>query len=198
MKTLITLILSLVATTAMAQATKKAPAKKAAPAAQTVPADAPSQPYQPAQGTRAGNNKFARNYGLAGCGLGSVIIDKRGAQIFASTTNGTFSNQMTGISAGSLNCIDSASSEVAGRMDQFILVNKDQLQGDIAKGSGETIEVLADVMGCQGNKAAVGAALKNNYNTIFDSNVPANEITDSIISTIKVDGNLSSQCKKLS
>lgn len=194
MKSLITVILSLLATTVMAQTTKKVPAKKSTPAVQTVPAAAPSQPAQ----NHAMGTKFARNYGLAGCGLGSVWIDKHGSQVTAATTNNSSANQMFGISSGSLNCIDSSSAEVAGRMDQFIRVNKDQLQGDIAKGSGETIEALAEVMGCTGDKSAVGTALKKNYNSIFESNVPANEITDSIITTIKVDGNLSSQCKKLS
>lgn len=140
---------------------------------------------------------FTRQYGMAGCGLGSVVIGKQGGQVFAATTNGTFSNQWFGISAGTLNCVDSASSEVAGRMDQFILVNRAQVQGDVARGTGETIGALATFMGCDSASQNVGHALKQNYKAIFSENAHPNEITDSIISVIKEDPSLSAQCQQL-
>lgn len=171
MKLFITAIITLVTAVAVAQA----PKKKA-----------------------AATKSFARNYGIAGCGLGSMAMGKQGAQVFAATTNGTSWNQMFGISSGTLNCLDSASNEVASRMDQFIMVNKDQLQADIAKGNGETIAVISDVMGCKADNKVLGQALKNNYSTIFQTGLPANEITDRVITTIQVDENLSAQCKTLS
>ncbi len=137
---------------------------------------------------------FTREYGLAGCGLGSVLMGKRGAQIFASTTNGTLSSQWFGISAGTLNCVDSASAEVAGRMDQFILVNRSQVQGDIARGQGETISALGTYMGCSTN---IGPALKASYSNIFNGEVKANEITDSIISVILANPELAQSCNTL-
>ena len=70
------------------------------------------------------SKKFARNYGMAGCGLGSMIIGKEGGQIFAATTNGTAYNQTFGISAGTSNCDDSAAAEVADRMDKFVVANE--------------------------------------------------------------------------
>ena len=137
---------------------------------------------------------FTREYGLAGCGLGSVLMGKRGAQIFASTTNETLSNQLFGITAGTLNCLDSASSEVAGRMDQFILVNRTQVQGDIARGQGETISALGTYMGCSSN---IGPALKASYSNIFNGEVKANEITDSIITVILANPELAKSCNTL-
>ena len=100
-----------------------------------------------------------RNYGVAGCGLGSVLMGKHGGQVSAATTNNTSSNQMIGITAGTLNCIDSASSEVASRMDHFILVNRSQIQGDIARGSGETILALSSYMGCESASAEIARAV---------------------------------------
>lgn len=137
---------------------------------------------------------FTREYGLAGCGLGSVLMGKRGAQIFAGTTNNTFGNQTFGITMGTLNCVDSASAEVAGRMDQFILVNRSQVQGDIARGQGETISALGTYMGCSSN---IGPALKASYSNIFNGDVKANEITDSVISVIMANPELAKSCNTL-
>lgn len=141
---------------------------------------------------------FSRQYGLAGCGLGSVLMGKKGAQIFAGTTNGTFGNQTFGISAGTLNCVDSPSAEVAGRMDQFILVNRSQIQGDVARGNGETIAALSSYMGCDASSNQVATELKNNYSTIFNGDVKANEITDSIITVILSKPALAEKCGNLS
>lgn len=141
---------------------------------------------------------FSREYGMAGCGLGSVIIGKKGGQIFASTTNDLSLNQMIGITAGSLNCMDQASSEVASQVDTFILANRSQIQGDIAKGNGETVSTLATVLGCEKQSSQVGVELKNNYEVIFSDGAYTNEITDSIISVIKNNKELSAQCNHLS
>ena len=167
MKLLIVILMSFSSLVAFSQ-TKKAPAKSAG---------------------------FAREYGLAGCGAGSVLMGKRGAQIFAGTTNGTASNQWFGITSGTLNCVDSASAEVASRMDQFILVNRTQLQGDIARGQGETISAIGTYMGCSSNK--IGPALKASYSNIFTGDVKANEISDSIITVIMSNPELAQECQNL-
>lgn len=146
---------------------------------------------------KGSSGSFARQYGMAGCGLGSVIVGKRGAQIFAGTTNGTSFNQSIGITVGTLNCVDSPSAEVAGRMDQFIMVNRSQVQGDIARGQGETIAAIGQYMGCSANAGQIGSALKSDYPTIFTSGAPANEITDGIISTILSNPELAASCQNL-
>lgn len=141
--------------------------------------------------------EFTRAYGLAGCGLGSVLIGKRGGQIFAATTNNTSFNQSFGISAGSLNCVDSPSAEVAGRMDQFILVNRSQVQGDIARGNGETIAAIGSFMGCPSASSKIGSELKANYSNIFVNDARTNEVTDSVISIIMKNPELSQECNQL-
>ena len=150
-----------------------------------------------AQTAKKSEKAMLRNYGIAGCGLGSVVMGKRGGQVSAATTNGTSFNQMIGITAGTLNCIDSASSKVANRMDHFILVNRTQVQGDIARGNGETILALSTYMGCESAANEIASQLKNNYSTIFTAEAAANEITDSIITVVLATPALAQQCNSL-
>lgn len=137
---------------------------------------------------------FERQYGMAGCGLGSVVIGKRGAQIFAATTNGTASNQLFGISFGTLNCVDGPTNEVAMNMDKFIVANRSALAADIAKGDGETISALTQVIGCSMSGRDMGKLLQPNYRQIFADDSQPNIVTDSIISVIKNDSQVASQC----
>lgn len=137
---------------------------------------------------------YERAYGVAGCGLGSVVVGKRGGQIFASTTNGTSSNQLFGITFGSLNCTDGPTHEVAMNMDKFIMANRSALSADVAKGDGETLTALNAVIGCNVKSNEMGRLLKSNYNQIFSEGAQANLVTDSIISVIINDSQVATQC----
>ncbi len=140
--------------------------------------------------------QWSRPYGLAGCGLGSVLMGKNGNQIFAATTNGTVYSQFFGITSGTLNCVDDPNAEVASNVDRYILVNQAALAGDIARGNGETLSALSFVMGCKDvNKADLGQALQKNFEHIFpNSEVAPNEVTDAIISVILNEQTLASKC----
>lgn len=78
---------------------------------------------------------FKRKYGMAGCGLGSVLMGSRGAQISAGTTNGTSYNQSFGISFGTLNCIDSNKKMATDKMDHYLKGNTGMLAIDIVLAS---------------------------------------------------------------
>ena len=69
--------------------------------------------FGPKDAEAQGKKSFARQYGMAGCGLGSLAFEPGEGQISAATTNGTFYNQFFGISSGTLNCVDGAIGEVA-------------------------------------------------------------------------------------
>jgi hypothetical protein len=139
---------------------------------------------------------FSRPYGLAGCGLGSVIVGKKGSQIFAATTNGTSYNQSLGITFGTLNCVDAPEDKVAHSLDLFILNNRAQVEVNMVQGSGEAILTLFQIMGCQGNPDKLGKLLKSKYSNIFPSpDVPSNEVTDKIIESVLNDEELSSTCQ---
>jgi hypothetical protein len=189
MKHIILALVILSSSVAMSTETKKKTNKTAAkPVEKVAERPAPKAASKPV---------FERQYGLAGCGLGSVVMGKGGGQVSAATTNGTSFNQSFAISAGSLNCLDSATAAVASRMDQFIIVNHSQLQGDIAKGNGETISAISSYLGCSKASKEIGESLKTNYSTIFTKGNAANEITDSIINVILSNPELSSKCNNL-
>src|SRR5690606_16613688 len=87
----------------------------------------------------------AKPYGMAGCGLGSVLIGKKGNQIFASTTNGT-GTQSFGISSGTSNCV--TATEQTAMLKNFIEANRQALITDMAKGQGEALVTLSNIYGC--------------------------------------------------
>jgi hypothetical protein len=184
-KIISTILFSLVTTTAFAAAPV---AKKAAPA----PAPAMRPAAAPAHNMN--HSSYARPYGLSGCGLGSLVIDKNHMQIFSSTTNGTAYSQLFGISSGTSNCVESPTSAKADRMDKYIIANKVALADDIARGEGETIQGLAQIMNCQ-EAAVLGSKLQSSFATIFPSHeVSANDITDHIISVVGQDESLAAAC----
>ena len=88
-----------------------------------------------------------QNYGVAGCGLGSIVFgDQPGLiQVVAATLNGT-GVQTFGITSGTSNCGEAGKQ---ARANQFIEVNKEALANDIARGTGDSVASLAEVMGCQ-------------------------------------------------
>ncbi|MFN7904988.1 MAG: DUF3015 family protein [Pseudobdellovibrionaceae bacterium] len=112
------------------------------------------------------SNSFAREYKDAGCGLGTMVVGKDGNQVLAATTNGTSYSQTFGISSGTSNCTDSGMVKGSKRIPMFIEVNKLALQKEAARGEGEAIAGLANIMGC--NSKSLGSAMKANYAPIFE------------------------------
>ncbi len=144
----------------------------------------------------AKKSAFKREYGLAGCGLGSVIVGKQGGQVFAATTNGTSYNQSLGITFGTLNCVDGPVAEVAGNLDKFIIANRTSLQIDVVKGQGETLAAVHQILGCQVDETAFNSTLKSNYKKIFSSQeLKANELSDNLINVIQSNDELSKKCQ---
>lgn len=180
----IKLISTLVATLALTFAVSASGAEKAAAKKAVAPA--------------AAKASYSRNYGMAGCGLGSMVMGKQGGQIFAATTNGTFASQMFGITFGTLNCEDDPNAVTAQRMDSFIAANKAALAGDIARGGGETVNNLSAMLGCADQAEQVGVVMQENFGAIFpNAQVYPNEVTDSIISVIRGDRSLAGACGKI-
>jgi hypothetical protein len=148
-----------------------------------------------AAGDKATKKTFSRPYGMAGCGLGSIVLGKHGSQIFAATTNGTASNQYFGISFGTSNCVDGSENQVAGQSDLFIRANRLAVQMDIARGNGESVAGLSQIMGCS-DAQKFGKVMQKNYSEIFtNEKTVTNEITDSIITVIENDEELVQQCR---
>jgi hypothetical protein len=139
--------------------------------------------------------RWSRPYGMAGCGWGSQVMGKRGGQVSAATTNDLGYNQFFAISAGSSNCEDDPNAEVAHNMDIFVAANRSALADDIARGGGETLSTLSQLMGCRGSDGALSTALQKNFRDIYpNEKVTPNEVSDAIVSVIMSEGPLAGSC----
>lgn len=105
----------------------------------------------------------AAKYGMAGCGLGSMVFaDQPGMiQIIASTLNGTSYNQSFGLTSGTLGCVENRSAASLN----YIETNQVALKNDISRGQGETLTGLLNIWGCQ-NYDAVSSILQQNFPSI--------------------------------
>jgi len=128
-------------------------------------------------------------YGMAGCGLGSVLVGKDGNQILAATTNGT-GTQTFGISSGTSNCV--TATQQTAKIKNFIETNYESLITDMAKGSGDSIKTLSTMYGC--NTTKFSEALKDNYTTITPEKTNATHVMVNINNVISDSPVLNSSC----
>jgi hypothetical protein len=140
----------------------------------------------------------ARGYGTAGCGLGSVVFQNQPGmiQILAATTNGTFYSQTFGITTGTSNCVDDGAVAQAKELDLYVEVNHSTLSTEAARGNGESIRGLAQIMGCS-DSAVVAQTMKKNYGAIFASGMESYDSAAAIRTVMKSDANVAAGCTKL-
>lgn len=113
---------------------------------------------------------YGKKYGMAGCGLGSIVMGKSGGQVSAATTNGTFLSQGFGITSGTSNCKTPKQMAVIMKQEEFLMANMMTLQKEMARGDGETLQAFVQILGCQQNDVqAAGKTLVNAYDKIFRS-----------------------------
>lgn len=112
---------------------------------------------------------FAAANSNAGCGLGSVIIDKQGLiwNVFQATTNGTSGNQTFGITSGTSGCEHSVSF-LDSRTQEFVASNMDAISQEIARGDGEHLDTLIELLDIS-DKGGFKVALQENYNKLYKS-----------------------------
>lgn len=113
------------------------------------------------------------------CGLGSLVFKGQSGvapQILAITTNGTVSNQMFGITSGTLGCSPDATVHSNLKTAMFIDGNKSQLARDMSVGSGETLAALSHLLGVEAqDQAAFNRLTKDNMARIFTTESVATE-----------------------
>lgn len=116
----------------------------------------------------------AANYGMAGCGLGSLAIpnDNSKMQIVSGILN-WIGGQTFAITSGTSNCVDSGASASA----MYIAVNQESLKKDIARGEGESLNGLSQILKCS-DSAALNSTLQKNYASIFPSNEVKSEVVN--------------------
>lgn len=129
-----------------------------------------------------------RDYGTAGCGLGSLLLgDEPGmVQILVATLNGIAGNQTFGITSGTLNCEKQAQFSSNERLNQFVVANLDSIAKDIAYGYGESLDTLSELLNIPIEKRIeIYSKLQSNFSNIFVSeDIEATSVIDSIISII--------------
>ncbi len=115
-----------------------------------------------------GSKAEARKYGMAGCGLGSMVLGPSGSQVFAVTTNGSFGSQLFGITSGTSNCKPSKTVAAMMRQHDFLAVNMVTLQKELAQGGGATVAAFVGVLGCsEGAEQEAASILTSGYEEIF-------------------------------
>jgi hypothetical protein len=144
------------------------------------------------------NNISAKEeYGMAGCGLGSLVIKNDGfVQVFASTTNATSGSQIYGISSGTSNCVVSAGVAKNEKAQEiFVSTNYESLEQEAAMGKGEKLSALANLFGCESPKD-FSAMAKSNYSKIFGAKESTpSYVVSSFKQEINKDNALRSNCK---
>lgn len=139
----------------------------------------------------SGGGEGSGGYGLAGCGLGSIVFGPKPGmiQIVAATLNGT-GMQTIGITAGTSNC---DIPEMGQQAAVFIEVNKEIVKKDAARGDGESLKTLAQILGCS-DSSKFGTMMQQNFENIFNNENSTYESTRRILNSIKSNEKLAAQC----
>ncbi len=173
------------------KAAKKAP-KAAAPASEVAAPAAESSSGEAA----APKAEHRTPYGMAGCGLGSLIIKNhsKGPQIGAWILN-VIGYQISAITTGSSNCGITKDDLAMKEQEVFMEVNLSSVAKDAAKGEGEHLSAFAEILGCgQGAELNVFSNLtRDNYSTIFSTS-DSKAVLENFRGVIKSNETLASAC----
>lgn len=129
--------------------------------------------------------------GPAGCGLGNMIFGKDN-QILASTTNGSSNSQTFGITSGTSNCVEGSG---VAKLENYIEANPEALANDMARGQGQTLTGLTQVLNCS-NPGKVHGLLKTNYKKIYMNGTnDASYISNQVRTILKSNHSVSEGCQ---
>jgi hypothetical protein len=114
-----------------------------------------------------------------GCGLGKLIWSDAGnqksiaPQVLQSTTNGTFGSQTFGISTGTSGCTNDGTVMGEYKVNFFAAANYDNIAQEMARGGGEHLASLAELMGVpEENRADFFAMAQGQYARLIASGEP--------------------------
>ncbi|MDX2019528.1 MAG: DUF3015 domain-containing protein [Deltaproteobacteria bacterium] len=141
----------------------------------------------------------ADGYGMAGCGLGSLLFgndDSKLMQILAATTNGTVGSQTFGITSGTLNCTSGGVVKAQREQAAFAEVNFQDLKRNMAAGGGEYLSSFASLLGCSDSgKQAFAQMSQDRFEVILPtSKTGPIEMLNNVKAEIKASPALSSAC----
>ncbi len=153
-----------------------------------------------AEGEEGGAGYKSAPYGMAGCGLGSLIIKShtKGAQSTAATTNGLYYNNLFAITSGTSNCVDTDTESAAVEREVYISANLASLSKEAAQGEGRHLLAFADVLGCAGDQSypQFVKVSQEQHQAIFNSEDPQT-VLNSYMSALKSNSLLKTACNRL-
>ena len=121
-----------------------------------------------------------------GCGLGTMALGDQEAtvlsQLGATFLNNISGNQTFGISSGTLECDPASSFASNKKVIEYVSDNMDHLAFDMAKGEGDSLDALADLMGVEVDaREDVFVKMQSQFERIFPTEaVTANEVVRNI------------------
>ncbi|MGH6944187.1 MAG: DUF3015 family protein, partial [Geminicoccaceae bacterium] len=102
-------------------------------------------------------------------------------------------NQTFGITTGTLGCVKDGVVRSPTKVRMLMMSSLDNLAVDMARGEGETLESMADLMGvAPADKQQLFAALQSNFGSIFpNQDVTGEDVIASINQVLTEDAALS-------
>ena len=127
---------------------------------------------------KASAKNYSRRYGMAGCGVGSMILTKNDVpnQIGVWALNlglayvSSFFHPTWAMSSGSYNCTDSPA-ETAMEQEVFLQANFATLTKEAASGARLHLDGLAEVFGCE-DKPGFAQLSQSRFNHLFGTRDP--------------------------
>jgi hypothetical protein len=141
----------------------------------------------------------AQGYGMAGCGLGSLLFGNDNTvlmQVLAATTNGTFGTQTFGITSGTSNCTMGGVVKAEREQAAFAEVNFQDLKRNMAAGGGEYLTSFSTLLGCEDSaKPTFFKMTQDKYESILPSEKTGPiDMVVAIKAQIKSDARLANAC----
>lgn len=108
-------------------------------------------------------------YGMAGCGLGAMLIEKNTAlpQIGSGILSSLSATQTFGITTGTSNCQPDQAGHAKVEQEVFLRTNLASLTREAAQGTGEHLSAFAEVLGC--DHGAFSKMSQEKYNEIYST-----------------------------
>lgn len=141
-----------------------------------------------------------RKYGMAGCGLGSLILRPEGKvpAILQWITNGFGLGQGFTITGGTSFCQDRSIKLSMQQQDIFVAVNFDSLRHEIAAGGGQKLNSLGVLMGCPVSQLSqFSSVMRKNYPAVFQAEKQATpeKLIEFVRAEMEKDSELADSCK---
>ena len=141
----------------------------------------------------------AQGYGMAGCGLGSLLFGNDNTtlmQILAATTNGCFGSQTFGITSGTSNCTAGGVVKAEREQAAFAEVNFQDLKRNMAAGGGEYLMSFSTLLGCEDSaKPILCKMTQDKYETLVPSEKTGPiDVVVAIKTQIRADSRLANSC----